>query len=186
MAKETVYDDAILEQLVQEAEEAQEPGTLNLREVLHKGDDELATPMVVSALKSAGYVPMWTTDTHELRLTNKNMLRTQLQKKRADGSPVFTTRRPTQKPHRGTYKCPLHAESDTRRVADTYGLPYCTKDDIENPFEVKQHMRVRHGQEGATLDSYQRELERQEDREYQRAMVEAITAANGKKPAAKE
>jgi len=42
-------NEKLIEELVKEAEEAPEPGSLSLRDVLHRGDSSLPIPVVASA-----------------------------------------------------------------------------------------------------------------------------------------
>jgi hypothetical protein len=163
--------------MLRQAEAAPEPGTLKVKEILHRGDEELPAPMVAGALQSAGYVYIYDSRTGERSLTNRNMLPTQLQKKRDDGTPVFTVVKPQAQPARGTLKCLLHPDQPERAQYDALGLPVCLKSNLTSPYQVEQHMRHRHPTEWATIEEERKRKEKEEDREFQRSL---LAAAGGK------
>lgn len=168
-------DPAVLEQMMT-AEEAPEPGTWSIRDVIHRGDDEVPAPIVASALQSAGYTYLYDTKTGERSLTNNNMLHAQLSKKREDGSRVFSTVPPTAngrivKPKRGTLKCLLHADDSQREHYDELGLPTCPKANLTSKHQVMLHMRHRHKMEWETIEQERQEAEKAADRAFQRSIV---------------
>ena len=62
------------------------------------------------------------------------------------------------------------------------GLRTCKKSNITNDFEVKQHMSKKHPKEWQALEDQRKERERQEDREFQRTLYEAIGKKEEKAP----
>lgn len=158
-----------------------EPGTLKVRDIIHKGDEEYPAPVVASTLTSAGYVYIYDTKTGERSLTNRNMLPAQLAKRREDGSFVFTQNKPARVPKRGTYKCLLHKDDPNRALYDQWGLAVCPKSNLISEHQVKRHMQNRHKVEWQTIEDARIERERQEDRALQRAFMKTVAGGTGKK-----
>jgi hypothetical protein len=160
----------ILEQMLREAEPAEEPGTLKKKDVIPSDD----APMIVSKLKSVKYVHIYDTDSGEDSLCSRNMLKQHLELKRADGSPVFTTRKPLVAPARGTLKCLLHADGPNRKHYDELGLPTCRKANLTSPFQVTRHMQKRHKQEWETIKSELEAAKEARQERFQEAMVASV------------
>ena len=146
--------------------EAPEPGLQEITEV-NQG----------SIVESAGYVYIWDTRTADRSVCNRNMLQTTLGKLRKDGSRVFTTIKPDFEPRGGQHKCLLHETDENREEYDALGLPICTKDNLDSPYQVTRHMETRHPQEAATIADINATAAREEDREFQRILIQA--AARG-------
>jgi len=146
--------------------EAPEPGLQEITEV-NQG----------SIVESAGYVYIWDTRTADRSVCNRNMLQTTLGKLRKDGSRVFTTIKPDFEPRGGQHKCLLHASDENREEYDALGSPVCTKDNLDSPYQVTRHMETRHPQEAATIADINATAAREEDREFQRILIQA--AARG-------
>jgi len=164
----------LIEELMKDAEKAEEPGGADSSRLIHAGDDEMPAPMVRTKLESAGYVYVWDTRTGERSVVNRNMLPKQLEKTREDGSRVFTTMRPKQKPKRGNLKCLLHPDSPNRKHYDELGLAVCRKSNLTNPYQVKRHMEKRHKAEWATLEQERITKERDDERLFQRTILEGM------------
>ena len=163
---------------------APEPGTLRPRDVLHTGDldgPDTPVPLIAHRVASAGYVYIYDTRTGERSLTNRNMLEAQRQKKREDGSYVFTLVRPAQLPERGTLKCPLHTESTERARYDALGFGTCRKSNLVSPLQVRRHMQNRHKTEWATMEEERLTREKEEDRALQRSILAGLAAQAGVK-----
>lgn len=169
-------NESLIEEML-EAEKAPEPGTMHIREVLHRGDENVPMPLVIGALASAGYSFIYDTKTGERSLTNRNMLKAQLEKKRDDGSRVFSLRAPkdakgkTIKPIRGKIKCILHADDPSRAEFDAMGFASCPKDTIPSPFQLRRHMMTRHKVEWATIEEERQRKEKEEERQFQRSVM---------------
>lgn len=163
-----------LEELLQEAENAPEPGTLRVKDILHSGEGDLPAPMVVSALDNAGYAYVYDTQTRERSVVNRNMLPGLLRKVREDGSRVFTTQKPSSKPKRGRLCCLLHPSNPNRAHYDELGLSICQKTNLINPLQVSRHMQHRHKDEWAAIEQERITREREEDRELQKQLVGKI------------
>ena len=167
---------SVLEELVK-AGNAGEPGDVRVNEVVSDGNG--APPAVVGSLESAGYTYIYDSKTGQRSLTNNNMLRTQLEKKRPDGSRVFTVRKPDFEPAAGALKCLLHPDQPSRPHFDALGMPTCRKSNLTSSFQVEQHMAHRHKVEWATIKHEQAEVEKAEQRDFQRAIM---SAGAGKAP----
>ncbi|MDO8673042.1 MAG: hypothetical protein Q7O66_16665 [Dehalococcoidia bacterium] len=155
-----------------------ESGEVQVGDVIHTGDAELDVQMIVSDIKGAGIAYIWDTRTGERSRTNKNMLPTQLTKRREDGSLVFTQHDPGIVPLRGTLRCMLHADLREKHPEyDRWGLPLCPKANLASPQDVKSHMQMRHKREWATIEDDRIEREKAEDRQLQRENARATLAA---------
>jgi len=150
------------------AKTAPEPGTQD--KVIQKGDDE-SPRMTIKWISSAGYVWVWDNRTGECSKINRNMLETQLRKKRLDGSRVFTTINPKIPVKRGNLKCMLHAKDPNREQYDALGLPTCRKENITSPYQVRRHMEKRHPQEWAAIKEEITRKEKEEERQLRESLI---------------
>ncbi len=164
-------NEKLIEEMIKDAEVAAEPGELAKKQVLHKGDDEVPSPMVTAELKSAGYVYIYDTRTGDRSKCNRNMLMQHLKKTRGDGSIVFTTKNPGIAVKRGTLKCLLHAGDPNRQHYDVLGLPVCPKDNLNSRFQVIRHMQKRHKLEWQTIEQERKDAERQEETAFRRQLM---------------
>ena len=174
-----------IEEEIRDATEATEP-KLNVDKDELKAAKSLGVEsMEVGEVLSAGQVYIYDTITREPSICNRNNLAHNLQKKRPDGSPVFTTVKPKLAPRRGSYLCMLHPDYPERKFYDTLGLATCPKDNLTSPFQVRRHMEKRHKVEWGTIreEITRREKEEAKDeREKARKLQEAILKqASGKK-----
>ncbi len=174
--------DAEIAEQLRDSTLADVPSELKDNPVLHRGDEVLDAPMTVKELSSAGYRNVWDSRTFEWAPVLYYMLPEVLNRRRKDGSFIWTTTDPHQLPKRGTLKCFLHEDSPNRKEYDSMGLRSCRKSNIINAYEVKQHMLKKHPKEWQALEDKRKEEERQEDRAHQRAMMEAIGRQNKQEP----
>uniref|UniRef100_A0A6M3K0D1 Uncharacterized protein n=1 Tax=viral metagenome TaxID=1070528 RepID=A0A6M3K0D1_9ZZZZ len=163
--------DTIIEEVMRDALQAEEPGELKVNQPVPDGDKDI--PSGVIQLKSAGYVWIYDTQTGDPSKVNKNMLQSKLSQKRLDGSYVFSLKQ-TVIPVRGTFKCLLHPDNSNRAHYDVMGLATCWKSNLTSPYQVERHMMKRHKVEYATINTEQGNKERMEDRDLQRRMIEAM------------
>ena len=166
------------EEQIRNAEEVAES------QITLEGDKNADIEGQVAEVKSAGYVKMYDTKTGELSLCNRNVLRHHLEKKRSDGSFVFTTVKPKFAPKRGKLKCMLHTDSPDRETYNLMGLPVCIKSNLTSPYQVIRHMQKRHKVEYATIKEEEARLERErvrverkQDREIQEAILKAASGS---------
>lgn len=159
------------------ATEAAEPGDMKNLGATDAGAIKLNT------LKSAGWVKVWDTKTGEESICNRNMLLDQLQKKRPDGSSVFTTEKPNFEPFRGTFKCLLHADDPNRKHYDELGLATCRKSNLTSKYQVERHMVKRHPAEYATIKEEIARAEKEEDRAFHKAIIAQSQRVTKEEPA---
>ena len=143
-------------------------------EVVHAGDDDTPTPMVMTATEGPGYTTVYHTETGLDSLVSNNMLPAQLKKKLPTGKRAFTIYDPGFRPTEGVLKCYMHPEHAMRKVCDEFGFPVCEKTNLASPYEVRMHMMHRHKQEWEALEDRRLRLERQEDRDINRGMLNAM------------
>lgn len=172
---------ALIEQMLRDAQKAEIPSELKEHPVIHEGDAEFPAPMTVQQLKDAGYVYIWDTRTFERSPCLTYMLPSKLRMKREDGSYVFTTVPPTQKPMRGTIKCLLHSDNSNRKHYDEMGLPICKKSNLRNEFEMKQHMKKRHPREWEAIENERITAEKERERLMQETLIKSVSKANKRK-----
>lgn len=171
----------IIEEMMRDSDAAQEPGTLHMRDILHRSDEELPATMIAGVLRSAGYVFIYDNRTGERSLTNNNMLPAQLKKVREDGTSIYTMRRPRDEqghyinPSRGKYTCDLHSESPSRAEYDILGLPICNKGNLTSLQQVRRHMAKRHQDENTQITERLAEAERKIDRQLQRQILAQLS-----------
>ena len=154
------------------------PGEENITEAPEPGAvSEINGTFPGSRIESAGYVYIWDTQTAKSSVCNRNMLASTLGKLRKDGTRFFTTVKPDFEPRGGSHKCLLHEDDENRAEYDELGLAVCTKDNLDSPYQVTVHMKARHPQEAATIEDINATAQREEDREFQRVLIQA--AARG-------
>lgn len=167
----------IIEELLRTGRDAPEPGGFMQERVIHKGDEEVPTPILASSLASAGYVEVYDTHTGEASIVNRNLLEFQLRKLHPDGSRAFTRRKPAHPPTRGTLKCLLHSDGPNRQEYDSIGFRTCPKANLMTPFDVDSHMKARHKREWAVIEANRIRREREDDRAFQRQTMKTMSAA---------
>ncbi len=128
--------------------------------------------------RDRGRITIYDTLTAEPSEVLVTMLPQLLRKRRADGSMVFTERKPDFAPIRGSLKCKLHPDDPNREHYDTLGLPSCLKSNLTAPFHVMRHMEKRHKMEWGIIEKDRKDAEallkneeRKEDREFQRELM---------------
>ena len=175
MTSQNITD--VLEQIADAVNEAPAAEVPTITEAPEPGLSEITEVNRGSSVESAGYVYIWDTQTGKSSVCNRNMLTPTLGKLRKDGSRFFTTVKPNFEPHGGQHKCLLHESDENRAQYDELGLAVCTKDNLDSPYQVTVHMQARHPQEAATIEDINATAQREEDREFQRVLIQA--AARG-------
>jgi len=161
---------SIQEQL-RDAEAAEEPGNIKAGTVVGNAD---GVTLSANELHSAGWVYVYDTFTGDRSIVNRNMLPQQLQKRREDGSYAFTTTKPQTERVLGQIKCRLHKDDPERELFDSWGLAYCTKDNLTASHDLRVHMEKRHRREWATIDGENRAKEKEEEKAKDNLLAEAI------------
>ena len=174
--------EALIQEMLRDVKKGEIPSSLDKEPIVHRGDETLPAPMVKAKISSAGYVNCWDTRTYMKVPVLYYMLPQVLRTRRPDGSYRWTVNDPGKEPRRGQFKCLLHPvvpsftneEVERRRRYDTLGFRVCPKDNLANPYEVRRHMQLKHRAEWASIEEERKDRERQEDRQLQKTMVEAL------------
>lgn len=184
MTEDTQVKDPKREELIAEmlrdSKTVELPSELTKEPVIHRGDEELPAPMVVSKVTSAGYRYVWDTRTFKKIPILYYMINQKMRQRRPDGSYQFQATDPHKEPKRGTLKCFLHKDDPSRKHYDELGFRTCKKENITNPYQVLQHMKSKHKAEWAAIEEERKERERQEDRQLQKLLLSK--AAGEEKP----
>lgn len=178
MTKKTQDDEAQIIEEMQQAKAAPEPGMNELRAGIGETSRDFPTehPEEGSKIKwisSAGYIYVWDNRTGERSTINRNMLPTQLKKRRPDGSRVFTTIDPKIPVKRGNLKCMLHPDNPERKNYEHIVFTTCRKENLTNPYQVRRHMEKRHPDEWKAIREEITRKEREEERELRKAVLES-------------
>lgn len=167
---------ALIEEMLQQAQPAPEPGDFLKERVIHQGDGETPMPIVADSVTSAGHAYVYDTLTGDRSEVNRNMLVLQLRKKRPDGSTAFSTRPPKGViPVAGSLKCYLHPDGPERQRYAQMGFKACPKANLVTEFDVESHMKARHKREWAAIQADRVRKEREEDRAFQKQMMKALS-----------
>ena len=163
-----------IEELLRDAEAAVEPGDLAAGQIINRSED---ITMTTSELQSAGWVYVYDTLTADRSVVNRNMLPQQLEKRRPDGSYVFSTRKPEGiEIIVGDLNCFLHGDDPNREAYDRMGLVTCVKTGFLNELDRANHMRYRHPRAYATLENERVREVREAERLERMALTESIKA----------
>jgi len=163
-----------IEELLRDAEAAVEPGDLAAGQIINRSED---ITMTTSELQSAGWVYVYDTLTADRSVVNRNMLPQQLEKRRPDGSYVFSTRKPEGiEIIVGDLNCFLHGDDPNRETYDRMGLVTCVKTGFLNELDRANHMRYRHPRAYATLENERVREDREAERLERTALTESIKA----------
>ena len=163
--------DAKIEKALLDAEVAPEPGE-DLGDIIQRGvEDENKPAIGPMKITSAGYTVVYDTRTGIDSTINNNNLRSVLKKKRLDGTLVFGLEQ-TVTPKEGQFKCLLHEDDSNRAHYNDIGLAVCPKGNLASPYQVRRHMEKRHKTEWGAIEAERIESEKQEDRDFQRTLME--------------
>lgn len=169
----------LIEEIIRDAGGAPEPRGAEQEDIIHRANASLPATMVLGETTSAGHAYIWDTRTGERSITNLNMLRAQLQKRRPDGTLIFTTVEPAVKPYRGSMKCLLHHDQPERGHYDQIGLPTCRKANLPSEYMVQMHMRRKHRVEWETIQDERNRAERAREREFQEVLLTSLAKGQG-------
>ena len=170
------------------AEKADEPGDSIKEKVIKDSELPAGVGMKITFMESAGWVTVYHRETGDPSIVNRNMLRMQLRKKLDNGNLAFSLVPPKDKdgniirPQRGTFKCYLHPDRPEREYFDTIGFPICRKSNITNQHNLNSHMAHRHQAEWGVMKEEKERKEKDEDRSYQRALMEKLANTVAEKP----
>ena len=161
-------NDALIAAMLETAEKTTLPGELD-NPVIHRGDAD-TPPMVGRVASGPDYVWIYNHEGERVRCL-LNMAPQKLRQRMPDGKHRFTLADPGVRPFKGTVKCMLHPDSPDRPHYKALGFRECLKHNIANHHQLTEHMRKRHKQEWAAIEAEKKETERQEDREFQKAIM---------------
>jgi len=168
----TTNNEPAIEEMMRDAEMADEPGDLKAGKVISATAD---MTMSTSELQSAGYVYVYDNRTGDRSVVNRNMLQQQLEKRREDGSFAFSTRKPEGvEPATRTLKCFLHEDDPNREKYDRMGIVRCRKSNFFTELDRERHLRFRHPRAWATLESERTRSERDAERLERIALTETL------------
>jgi hypothetical protein len=172
-----VSDRPDIEEQYRDAEDALGMGTGKAARPVSLGD---GIEGAISRAEDAGYKVLWDSQTGEMSFVNLNMVRQVLRLTREDGSYVYTSQRPDITPERGTLLCllcPDHPEREARMAMGFKTNETCRKTNIRTETDVEYHMRARHKRAWNMLERVQARVKEDEDRRFQRLMLERLTTA---------
>ena len=168
----TTNNNPAIEEMMRDAEMADEPGDLKAGKVISASAD---MTMSTSELQSAGYVYVYDNRTAKRSVVNRNMLQQQLGKQREDGSFAFSTRKPEGvEPVMGTLKCFLHEDDPNREKYRQMGFVQCIKSNLLTELDRERHLRFRHPRAHATLENERTREDRDAERLERIALTETI------------
>ena len=157
-------------------------------DVLHQPTADLPFSVTMGEIR-AGKTIIYETRTGEPRLVNNFNLGAALRKVHKDptypeylGMPVFS-RVPTKEFVQGTFSCWMndgHPEVERYRRYLGAGFKPCIAAKLPSPYMAEQHMQKRHKAEYATIKAAEDREQRQEDRDLNRQVLVALSAAVGK------
>ena len=166
------------ELLAEQGRDVVPPGYMKDGEILNRPSDENPAPMRVNSLAFKGYVEVWDTQTGIKSLQPRWLLWQTMRKKRADGSLVFTRTDPKIAPNHGAdLKCPLNPASPEHFRLKSMGFKECTKQHIPHQDALMRHVRKSHQRAWEAMEREREDRLREEDRQMQRDMLQALTAA---------
>ena len=169
---ESVQDVQDVQEMLRDAEVAEEPGNIRRGSVLGNSN---GMTMTATELSSAGWVYVYNVRTADRSTVNRNMLEQQLQKKFDDGTYAFSTRKPEGiVPHVGKIKCLLHKDDPNRELYAQMGLPMCRKANLNTSHDLTIHMQKRHRREWASIDGDRKDEEKIKERERENQLADAI------------
>lgn len=165
-----------VEQLIQMAQTAPEPGVGGRAEVNH---GEFTQDSEAAFLAGQGWVYVYDTVTRVRSTTLRNLLPNLLRWKRPeDGSTIYTVYEPSEPPDMGKHLCMLHPTHANRALYNGMGLDTCKKATLRNEYQVMMHMRRKHGDIWDALERLKEEQKNDEDRRFQREMLTRLIGSN--------
>ena len=136
--------------------------------------EALATPMNMTVRN--GDVIVYHTAEHDARIVPVgDALRAALKKRLPDGSRAFSAR-PTGEAIKGQVKCYLHPEHPDRQKWYDMGITImCQSGHFASIVDMERQMETKHGREWARMKALNERNEREEDRAFQRMMLERMS-----------
>jgi hypothetical protein len=158
------------------------PDYMQPGEIVNRPSEDSPLAMRVSSLAFKGYVEVWDNRTGVKSLQPWWLLWQTMRKKRSDGSLIFTRTDPKIAPQYGAdLKCPLHPESPEYSNWISMGFKTCNegfgnpKQHIPHAEARNRHVEHSHKRLWAAQKEERETRIRDEDRQLQRDMLEAMT-----------
>ena len=172
-------DTELLEDMLRNAEKAKEPG--EIVRVIQEGNESKDEPAIVAMpVTSAGYTVVYDRRTGIPSIINNNNLPYQLKKKRDNGTYVYGLKQLVT-PEKGKHLCMLHKDAENRTHYDVLGFAICPKEGLASPYQVRRHMARTQKDEWRAIEDMMVELEKKEDRDFQRVLMEKVTGVTVEK-----
>lgn len=147
-------------------------------EIINKPTADAPLPLRVTDLAFKGYVEVWNTRTGRHALQPRWLLWQTMAKKREDGSTVFTLTDPHIPQNYGAdLFCPLNPLSPDYSKLKGMGFQDCRKQHIPHQDGLNRHIRKSHNRAWTALELDRSNRMREEDRQAQRELTEAIKLA---------
>ena len=110
---------------------------------------------------------VWHVPTGEERVIPIDLVAGALAEVDEQGNHVFSMT-PVPLENVGTVKCRLHRDDPDRELWDSMGLRSCPKDDLDNVFQRRNHLRRVHKLESEAIEAYEQDAREQKWQEEQR------------------
>lgn len=166
--------------LMEDITDAEDPKKSMVGRVFTDDEDgpDRAPPAQVRSV-SGGFAYLWRTDTGEKLIVDKTLAPIHLRKKHAADHPksamrgkrVFTPTDPGIPQQIGDIKCMLHVDHPDMPKWESMGFTPCPKATIPNEFQLRSHMQHRHNVEWSAMELDRSEIEKQEERDFQRSLI---------------
>jgi len=162
---------------------------------LHRESPDLPVDINVVEVKGGKYYRMWHAEDLTERLIHVNLMNNAVNARFTEkheplrharkGDRVFVFERPAARPPELLNRCRLHPNDPERAEWDKMGLPVCKKP-LANPYEVDRHMQKKHSTAWGTIERDRLKAERDEDRQAQRVMMDALARGVAPSPTAND
>ena len=183
--KKQAIEDARIDAYIDALKDAP-PGSVDVDKLPTFDGQEFNRPLQAFESTPDAYIPVWSHIDGGKSIVLVSMLSTQLKKKipQADdilpekwGKPAFSLQ-PTFEPVRDSLLCMLHVDHPMREELDGMGLKgaICRKANIPTDKDVMKHFERRHKDSWEVYHAAVDKAEREEDRVFQREMLESIVA----------
>ena len=132
--------------------------------VNHRDQDTPVTEQTLDGI-SVQQIPsrnttVWHVPTGEERLIPIDLVTDALAEVGESGQPVFSMT-PVVLANVGNVKCRLHRDDPNRELWDSMGLRSCSKEDLDNVFQRRNHLRRVHKLENEAIEAYEQETNEQ-------------------------
>ena len=161
------------------AEEGMRDAMAAVEPVIQKGTIiEEGTPMMMGETVSAGMVLLYDTRTGVASRFHKNNLKNGLNRRREDGSIMYTAKDPHITDTSPKHLCWLHPNHPNRPHYNTLGLGYCnalsperSKSNLRSVQHVRVHMMKKHKNEWEAIEADRRNSNEAEERQLRQLTI---------------